>query len=293
MAVPQPTERKSLTSRATLEQLARRFGIRPSKDHSQNFMLDQQVLDGMEKAAGLGSESWVLEVGAGFGALTQTLLKTGANVLAFEIDEKLATVLVDEFRNEKKFQLVVGDFFRWYKEHTDDLTKHPFSIVANLPYNASSYFFQTVLSGQARPDQIIVLLQKEVAERIAAKPGSMSVLSLSVQLYGDPKVLRIVPKSAFWPQPDVDSAVLALKNMHDAPKNVDDILRFAKMAFANRRKQIHNSLAAGLRSETKALVPVFEKAGITPDQRPQELSVAQWEKLADALDSFLRKSEKR
>lgn len=276
-----------LTDLGTIRELARRFRVHPDKKHSQNFLLDGSVVQAMAHEAGIGKGDWVLEVGAGFGVLTEELLATGADVLAFEIDENLVAALVERFRGEKQFQLIVGDFFRWYREHIRELSSKPFSIVANLPYHASSFFFETVLANSAKPQQIIVLLQKEVAQRIAAQPGSMSVLSLSVQLYGEPKVLRVVPKSAFWPQPDVDSAVLAVTDIHAGPENTKHVFQLARMAFAGKRKQLHNTLAAGLHCSAAEIVPLLRTAKIAETARPQELSVIDWKRLAETFQAFL------
>ncbi len=279
--------KSTLTDLTTIRKRARRFHVRPNKEHSQNFLLNQDVVRTMASEAGIGKRDWVLEVGAGFGALTEELLATGADVLAFEIDENLAAALVDRFRSETQFQLIVGDFFRWYREHTQELMHKSFSIVANLPYHVSSFFFETVLSDSISPKQIIVLLQKEVAERIAAKPGAMSLLSLSVQMFGTPSVLLYVPKRDFWPQPDVDSAVLAVKNIHGGPDNTKQLFQLARMAFAGKRKQLHNTLAAGLHRSGAEIVPLLRKANIAETARPQELTVADWKRLAEAFQALL------
>ncbi len=281
--------KSDLTDLATIQELARRFHVRPSKEHSQNFILDRSVVRSMAEEAETGRGDWVLEVGAGFGALTEELLATGADVLAFEIDENLAAALVERFRDAPTFHLVVGDFFRWYREHPDDLRSKPFSIVANLPYHASSFFFETVLASSTKPRQIIVLLQKEVAERIAAEPGSMSLLSLSVQMYGVPSVLLHVPKRAFWPQPEVDSAVLAVTDVHEGPENAKEIFRLARMAFAGKRKQLHNTLAAGFHRSGAEIIPLLQSAGIAETTRPQELSVEGWARLAETFQPLFGK----
>lgn len=280
-------QKPDLTDLGTIQELARRFRVRPDKKHSQNFLLDSSVVQAMAHEAGIGKGDWVLEVGAGFGVLTEKLLATGADVLAFEIDENLAAFLVERFRGEKRFHLVVSDFFRWYRDHIRELSSKPFSIVANLPYHASSFFFKTVLASSAKPQQIIVLLQKEVAERISAEPGAMSLLSLSVQMYGAPSVLLHVPKRAFWPQPDVDSAVLAVTDIHAGPENAKRIFQLARMAFSGKRKQLHNTLAAGLHCSAAEIAPLLRRAKIAETARPQELSVVDWKRLAETFQTLL------
>jgi 16S rRNA (adenine1518-N6/adenine1519-N6)-dimethyltransferase len=272
----------SLANRDAVMRLARRFGVRPSKRHSQNFLLDASVIRASVATAGCGHGDWVLEVGAGFGALTEGILASGAHVAAFEIDERLAAALLDRFRTNKRFTLVVGDFFRWFRTHTEDLACRPYQILSNLPYHASSHFFEAVLSSPHPPSRVVTLLQREVAERIVARPGAMSLLSLSVQLFGSPAIIRTVPRSVFWPEPDVDSALLAVTDIHHAAIP-PELFRVARMAFSNRRKQIHNSLEAGLHLSATEVRGLLASCGIKPDVRPQELSVADWIHLGNAV----------
>lgn len=280
-------QKPDLSDLGTIQELAWRFRVHPDKKHSQNFLLDRSVVHFMAEESGIGKGDLVLEVGAGFGVLTEELLATGADVLAFEIDENLAAFLVQRFRGEQRFQLIVGDFFRWYRDHIRERSAKPFSIVANLPYHASSFFFEIVLASSAKPQQIIVLLQKEVAERIAAESGSMSLLSISVQLYGVPSVLLQVPKRSFWPQPDVDSAVLAVTDIHAGPENANHIFQLARMAFAGKRKQLHNTLAAGFHYSAAEIIPLLREAKIAETARPQELSIVDWKRLAETFKPLL------
>lgn len=269
-----------LTDKTALLALARRFGVRPSKKHSQNFILDDEALSVMVEAAELQKGDHVVEVGAGFGALTEKLLAAHADVLACEIDEKLCAALHEKFHAQVGFHLVPGDFFQWYRRAAQELSPKPFSLIANLPYHATSFFFQTVLAGNIQPKQIVVMLQKEVAERIAARPGTMSLLALSVQLFGDAHVLATVPRTAFWPEPDVDSAILHVERIHHGDELTAHVLQYAKMCFSNKRKQLHNSLGAGLHRTSEDATALLVSAAIDRSARPQDLSLADWHRLA-------------
>lgn len=262
--------------RAALQGAARRYGVHPSKQHSQHFLLDQRVVTTAVTSAGLRPEERVLEVGAGFGILTDALLASGAQVLAFEIDERLVAALSDRFRDAKGLQIIAGDFFRWFREHAAELGASPYAILSNLPYHASSYFFETVLSSPHPPTTIVVLLQAEVADRIAAAPGGFSMLSLAVQVYGTPSILLRVSRNAFWPQPEVDSALLMVRAIKKPEDDATPLFRLAKMAFANRRKQLHNSLKAGLHGSDEEMQRLFSLSGLSPTLRPQDLSVDAW-----------------
>lgn len=268
-----------------VRRLARRYGVQPSKLLSQNFLIDQSVVETSIDAAALAEGDRVIEVGAGFGVLTKALIATGARVMAFEIDRRLAAALHDLLGKQKNFSLMPEDFFHWFRGHTPLLAAHPYRIVANLPYNVSSFFFQTVLTSPYPPSSIVVLIQKELAERITAVPGQMSLLALSVQLYGVPTILRMVPRSAFWPQPEVDSSLLAIDSIHQPKHSTAALFRLARMAFAGKRKQLHNSLATGLHTTPDLLRPFFSAAQIPSTIRPQELTLVQWRALAAAIET--------
>ncbi|MBI4414694.1 MAG: ribosomal RNA small subunit methyltransferase A [Candidatus Kerfeldbacteria bacterium] len=274
-----------VTDPAVIRELCRKFGIRPTKKFSQNFCIDPQPLDAMIAAAGLRRGDRVLEVGPGFGVLTERLLAAGADVTACEIDERLVAALLSRF-SSATLRVVHADFFRWYREHADELAGKPFSIVANLPYAVSSHFFKSVLAHHPQPETIVVMLQKEVAERISAKPGKMNMLALSVQYYGVPRVHAVVPRQSFWPAPDVDSAVASVTNIHPGGEDERELFRLARMAFVNRRKQLHNSLASGLHCSDEEALSLCNRAGINPATRPQDVGLEDWRRLARCAEEF-------
>lgn len=275
--------------RKELEALARRYGFHPKRRFSQNFLLRRDVVTEAVEAAGCGEGDWVLEIGAGFGVLTEALLESGATVTAFEIDRSLCAALHDRFASQKRLTVIGEDFFRWFREHREAVATRPYTIVSNLPYHISSHFFETVLSADSPPRAIVVLLQKELAERIAADPGNWSLLTLSVRIFGSPEYLITVPRTAFWPQPDVDSALLAVRDIRRPQEPTDLVFRLARMAFSNRRKQLHNSLAAGLQWSEEKMQEIFVQSKLSPAVRPQELDLLSWLRLAHAVSIISRK----
>lgn len=268
-----------------VQELLRRYNIRPRKGFSQHFLLDEIVLREAVRFGQIRSNLPVLEIGAGIGNLTAELAKTGARVLAFEVDRRFEQLLRDRFGKRKNAQLVFEDFFRWFREHNATLPDE-YIVAGNLPYQSTAHFFRTVLEARQKPSRIVVLVQKEVAERICAAPGAMSLLSLSVQLYARPTIIRKVPRTAFWPQPKVDSALLLLTEIQSPKSDLQSLFSLARIAFSGRRKQLANSLAAGLQKPPSAIVASLRTLNIKPTARPQELSVEEWKRIDRTL-SFL------
>lgn len=220
-------------------------GVRPSKSKGQNFLIDQNIVKKIISAADLSESDLVLEVGPGLGVLTGELIKSAKEVWAVELDKKIISFFRDNFKRQLsagKLKLIEGDVLQinLRKLGLDDWT---YKIVANLPYNITSQFFRQFLEFGPRPTEMTVMVQKEVALRMVAKPGEMSLLSLSVQFFSQSKILFYVPRSCFWPAPAVDSAIICLKLNKKLPL-VDEKLffRLARIGFSAKRKQLHNNL---------------------------------------------------
>jgi len=231
-----------------------------------------------------------LEVGPGFGFLTEQLAKRVKQVIAVELDDKLAEILKERLTAEKieNVEIVNEDILEVRSEKLE-VRSNEYKIVANLPYNISSRFLRQFLgSDQLRPKMMVLMLQKEVAARVAAKPGEMSLLAVSVQFFCQPEIISLVPKTAFWPAPEVDSAIMKLevrskeseaKSVKLEGGNEKDFFRLVKIGFSARRKKLLNNLAAGYRiGKPEALAAVLA-AGLSENVRPQDLSVADWIKL--------------
>jgi len=258
-----------------LRSLMQQAKIHPQRSAGQHFLLDESVVERMVEAAKIKKGDRVLEVGPGFGFLTNYLLEAGAEVTAVELDRQLAAWLTKHFADQP-LTLVTEDILRYRYDQV--FTNGKYHIVANLPYNITSYFFRQFLSKTPRPKSITVLIQREVAERIVAEPGEMSMLSLSVQWFCKPELLFTVPPESFHPRPAVQSAVLQCTNITPGvePELEQWFFRLAKMGFVGKRKQLRNTLSAGLQLQKEAVDSFLIDTGIPPEARPQDLSLEEW-----------------
>lgn len=266
-------------------------GIRPRKGLGQNFLLDETVLDHIVAAAHLSLEDIVVEIGPGLGVLTARLLEHAGHVVAVELDDKLVEILRDRFAGEGRLHLVHGDILQVDVPQTiRDLLSPPeplhYKVVANLPYAITSPAIRHLLESAPPPDRIVLLVQREVAERIAASPGDMNLLAVRVQLYGRPRIVARVPAGAFYPRPKVESAVLEIVPHSTPPVQVEDLscfLRLVEAGFHQPRKQLRNALAAGLGLPKQEVERLLEAAGIDPRRRAETLSLQEWERLYRAF----------
>jgi len=266
--------------------LMRRFGIHPRKKLGQNFMVDPRALRKVIAAAQLVGSETVLEIGAGVGSLTWWLAQHCARVVAVEIDERLIPALEYALSNESNVEIVAGDILEMDVDEV--LGNGPYSVVANIPYYITSALIRCLMESRRRPECLVLSVQKEVAERIAAGPGEMSLLALSVQVYGEPELRGRIPASAFYPQPKVDSAVLRIAG-YPSPRVpqalIEALFVLARAGFGQKRKQLHNALAKNLGKPNETVLEWLSAAGVRPEQRAQELSIDNWLDLAQAMAS--------
>lgn len=271
------------------QQLLRKYGLHPKKSLGQNFLTDSAHLQKIIDAANLSAGAVVLEIGPGLGALTAPLTRVAGAVAAVEVDAAMVAALSAEVKapNLKVVQAdilavdpaqVLAGAFAHFSPGD------PYAVVANLPYYITSAIIRHLLEAPHPPQTITITIQKEVAERIAARPGDMSLLAVSVQFYGQPTVCHVIPAEAFDPSPKVDSAVLRIDRHAVAPVAVDDValyFRVVKAGFSQKRKQLKNSLAAGLHLSQPQAAEWLEACGIDPRRRAETLSLAEWSRLAD------------
>jgi 16S rRNA (adenine1518-N6/adenine1519-N6)-dimethyltransferase len=257
----------------------RRHGLEARKSLSQNHLIDGTVLETIAAEADLHAGERVLEIGPGLGVLTGVLLAAGLDVTAVEVDSRLADHLrarFDAAAAEGRFHLVQDDAL---DVPTDELVEAPWKLVANLPYHITSPTLHHVLEPEPRPERFVLMLQREVAERIAAPAGQMSYLSVFVQYHADVRVARIVPASAFEPSPAVDSAILVGVTK---PRALDAegearLWRVVQAGFRERRKMLHNVLSRQLTDVGGERVDAaLAASGIEGSRRPQTLSVTEW-----------------
>ena len=277
-----------LTDLNVIKSFGKKYGVRPSKEFGQNFLIDREVLETIVQAADLKKDDVVLEVGPGFGVLTSELVGQVGRVVAVEADKKMAKILKEILEAPKNLEVVENNILKLQVSEYG-FRNYEYKLVANLPYQITSAVFRKFLSEEPRPNEITVMVQKEVAERICAKAGEMSLLSLSVQFYGQPEIVAIVPRRAFWPEPEVDSAIIKIsniKNIYERNKKEIDpgkFFRLAKIGFSSRRKQLQNNLAGGLRLKNEEVQNILIKLGFDPKIRAQDLGVDNWISLVNRL----------
>jgi 16S rRNA (adenine1518-N6/adenine1519-N6)-dimethyltransferase len=277
---------------AAVQRTLRDAGLQARHSRSQNFLVDVDVLEAILAEAQARAGRRVLEIGPGLGILTGGLLDAGADVTAVELDRGLAALLEDRFAEEistGRLAIVEGDAL---DQDLVDLVPPPYDVVANLPYHITSPILHRLLGEAPRAERLVVMVQREVAERIAAAPGQMSYLSVFVQYHARVRIARRVPREAFEPAPAVESAVLVLEPYPDDDRlgadEEETLWRLVQAAFRERRKMIHNVLARQLPIEPADVQAALQRAGITPDRRPQTLAVGEWLRLREELAGGLR-----
>ncbi len=266
--------------------LLRAYGLRPQKGLGQNFLVDEAALSRILAAADLSSEDTVVEVGAGLGTLTRLLARRAGRVVAVELDARLVRVLTDRLADFPHLQIIQGDILSLSNLGVAHLG---YKVVGNLPYYITSAVLRHFLENEPRPRLLVVTVQREVAERIVARPPHMSVLAVSVQFYGQPRLVARIPAGAFYPPPKVDSAVVRIDVtaqptiVLDPELDPTDFFRVVRAGFGQRRKTLRNSLSAGLGILPAQVEKALESAGIDPRRRAETLSLPEWAKLARYL----------
>ena len=271
------------TAEESLGALLRRYGLHARKALGQHFLSDPGLLDKIVAAAELPPETSVLEIGAGPGLLTRRLAAVARRVVAVELDDGLVALLRHELAHLTNVTVVHGDIL---KLDVPTLIDAPYAVVANLPYYITSAVLRQLLQCVPPPFRLVLMVQREVAQRIVAAPGQLSLLAVSVQFYGQPRVVMRIPAGAFVPPPQVDSAVLRIDTYEQPPVEVpsaEDFFRVVRAGFGQRRKQLRNALSAGLGLSAEQTSALLSAAGIAPSRRAETLSLAEWAALTRAL----------
>lgn len=270
-----------------IKEICQIFEIKPSRSKGQNFLVNEKIYDDIVAAARIEPDDTVLEVGPGLGFLTVRLSAKAKRVVAVELDDHLASYLETGLASEGVGNVTVinEDILR------ADLRPYlegPYKVVANLPYNITSVFLRQFLGAARKPESLVLMLQKEVAQRITAKPPDMSLLAVSVQYYADAEIVREVKAGNFWPEPEVDSAVIRILIRPGEDFSADKrFFRLVKFAFSAKRKMLKNNLAAGLKIQPAAVERALLNSALNPKVRAEELSLADWRKLFAALAEFV------
>lgn len=277
-------------------ELIQRHGFTLKKSLGQNFLTDANILAKIVKAAELDETKGALEIGPGIGALTQQLAKTAGKVVAVEIDQRLLPILEETMEPYPHASVIHGDVLKidlqklWNEQFADCARV---SVVANLPYYVTTPIIMKLLEQKLPLENIVVMIQKEVAERMSAKPGGKEYgsLSIAVQYYAEPDLVAIVPPAVFIPQPNVDSAVIRLRLRQRPPVQVEDEQLFFEVVqacFAQRRKTIANNLLAGIfgKAAKPAMETILAKCGIDPGRRGETVSLEEYARLTNAIQSY-------
>ena len=262
--------------------LLKRHGLRADKSLGQNFLQDPFALDSIVAAAEIKSTNTVLEIGPGLGSLTRHLAVAARQVVAVELDRKMIPALQSVIAPYPNVRVLQGDILELSPQEL--ITEKDYLVVANIPYYITSAVIRHLLESDPKPRRIVLTVQKEVAERICAKPGDMSLLSLSVQVYGKPHIAARIPAEAFFPAPKVDSAVLSI-DIYPSPLIEAELLgsffRLIKAGFSQKRKTLRNSLSAGLHITPGAAEEMLRKVNIDPQRRAETLSIMEWQTLCE------------
>jgi 16S rRNA (adenine1518-N6/adenine1519-N6)-dimethyltransferase len=297
MDMMRPSGQEDIASPKRTNELLKRHGLVLKKSLGQNFLVDPNILHKIVAAAGLDKNKGVLEIGPGIGALTQQLAKEAGKVVAVEIDQRLLPLLKETLSAYPHANVIHGDVLKvdllnLFKEQFLDFNQ--VSVVANLPYYITTPIIIKLLEEKLPLENIVVMIQKEVADRMSAKPGGKEYgsLSIAVQYYCEPEIVTIVPRTVFVPQPNVDSAVIKLKVRREPAVHVEDedfFFDVVQASFVQRRKTIYNNLAARYFSkETKAqLEPILRDAEIEPSRRGETLSMQEYARLSSCLSAAL------
>jgi len=261
-------------------QILRTHGLRADKSLGQNFLQDSYALEKITTAAEILPADTVLEVGAGLGALTRHLAAAAKQVIAVELDERLLPPLREVLTGYTNVEIIHGDMLKLAPAEIVPVSDY--LVAANIPYYITSALLRHLLETTPRPRRVALTVQKEVAERICAAPPDMSLLALSVQVYGQPRVAATISADAFYPAPKVDSAVVRI-DLSPAPfipyTLLDTFFALAKAGFGQKRKTLRNSLSAGMRKSPAEMEATLRAAGIDPMRRAETLSLEEWREL--------------
>lgn len=262
------------------------MALQNNKSLGQHWLKDRDILAGIADDAELSQDDFVLEIGPGLGTLTSEIFRRASRVLAVEFDAELARKLPGQFPG-KQLEVVNEDILQF------DLSKLPagYKVVANVPYYITSKIIEKLMTAQNKPSTVVILVQKEVAERVAARPGDMSILAVSAQVYAKARLGIEAPKEYFTPPPKVDSQVVVLET-RDEPlvKPADERLffRVVKAGFSAKRKKLRSSISAGLALNKQATDELLQAANVSPDDRAEDLSIDDWLRIMNHYKGLIR-----
>lgn len=274
-----------LSSKTTIKKLLKKYQLFPSKKLGQNFLINKRVVRKIIKMANLQWEETILEIGPGLGVLTQELAKKTKQVIAVEKDPKMKEILKETLKNFKNIKIINKDILKIKIKGLK--TGQPYKIVANLPYYIVGPVIRKFLESSSPPQEMILMVQKEVAQRICSSPPKMNLLAVAVQFYARGKILFSVPKKSFWPQPKVGGAIIKIiphqkyNKLKSEEKNL--FFKIVKAGFSQPRKQLINNLAKELKINKKEVNIWLQKSNLQPTQRAETLTIEDWLRLSQTF----------
>ncbi|MCF7906736.1 16S rRNA (adenine(1518)-N(6)/adenine(1519)-N(6))-dimethyltransferase RsmA [Patescibacteria group bacterium] len=269
-----------------IKKICREYNFTPLRRRGQNFLINPSVVRRVIKEAKLTKEDLILEVGPGLGALTEELVQQAGKVIAIEIDSCLVKILKDKIKEKGNLEIIKASIF-------DDLPKQikladNYKVIANLPFNITGKALRIFLEEREKIKLMILIVQREVAERIVAQPPQMSLLSLAVQFYAHPEIIFDIHQSNFWPQPQVQSTVIKIipNQQKISPEQEAIFFQIIKKGFSSKRKYLLNNLSKSviIKKKKDELLDIFKEIDLSPQVRAQELSIGKWLELTRALE---------
>lgn len=250
--------------------------ITPKKQLGQNFLADQTAISKVLAAAEISPTDFVLEIGPGTGVLTIELAQKAQKIIAIEKDPEMIAILKEKLTGVQNIEVVQGDI-RGFDPKNYQLKPKNYKIVANIPYYLTAFLIRSFLEQECPPKDLTLVIQKEVAQRICAKPPKMNLLAVSVQFYAQPKISSYIKKTSFWPVPKVDSAIIKITlNDQIITDNKEVFFKIIHAGFAQPRKQLLNNLAGGLKMDKKSVESWLLRNNIQPTQRAETLTLENW-----------------
>ncbi|MCK4520825.1 ribosomal RNA small subunit methyltransferase A [Candidatus Parcubacteria bacterium] len=287
----------NLSSKKIIKEILKKYNIKPSKKFGQNFLIDKTVIRKIIKTAELKPKDVVLEIGPGIGALTQEIATRAGKVIAVEKDPKMCEVLKETLKDFDNIKIIKGDIIKFNIKNPKSEIRNPkqiqknYKIIANLPFYLTApvirKFIEAVDVKHQQPQQMVLVVQKEVGQRICAKPPKMSILAVSVQFYAKVKTIDYVSKSSFWPKPKVDAAIIKIiphSSAYISLRFRDQFFKIVRAGFSHPRKQILNNFEKELKLNKASVKQWLVKNNIKPSQRSETLFIQDWLNLTKTLD---------
>jgi len=275
-----------LTSISNIKSLLKKHNAVPSKRFGQNFLIDKNIIKKILNQAKLGSKDIVLEIGPGIGTMTRELAKKAQKIIAVEKDPKMIEILKETTQDFQNIEIINADIMKY---EVPKIKYRDYKVIANLPYYITSPVIRKLLETENKPKEIILMVQKEVAQRICVLPPKTNLLAISVQFYAKPKIISYVSKKAFFPKPKVDSAIIQLKISGQNSKiDREKFFKIVKAGFSHPRKQLANNLLKeldflGKEINKEKIISLLAKKGILATQRPETLLLKNWIELTKIL----------